>query len=105
MKPWIFVAFMLLSVAGPAFGQEAGDAVAGYGYATEICSECHAVGAGEAVSPVFDAPSFQMIANQPEMSELALVVFFQSPHPSMPNLVVPSADARNLIAYIRGLNP
>lgn len=105
MKPWICAAFVLSSVAAPALGQELGDAVAGYDYATEICSECHAVGGGEAVSPVFDAPPFQMIANDPEISDLALVVFFQSPHPSMPNLIVPANDARDLIAYIRSLNP
>jgi hypothetical protein len=37
------------------------------------------------------------------MTELALNVFFRSPHPSMPNLILPAADARNVIAYILSL--
>ena len=48
-------------------------------------------------------PSFQEIANTTGMSEIALISFFQTPHPSMPNLIVPADDARDVIAYILSL--
>ena len=84
--------------------QEAGgDAEAGIAYAFKHCSECHAVERGDAGSPVIEAPGFDEIANIPGMSELALVSFFQTPHETMPNFVVPTSDVRNLIAYIRSL--
>lgn len=89
----------------PAAGQQVGDPAAGYALASDICSDCHSPEPGEAVSPLLDAPSFQTIANKPEISELALTVFFQTPHPSMPNLVVTGDDARNLVAYILSLKP
>jgi hypothetical protein len=37
------------------------------------------------------------------MSEMALRVWFQSPHPSMPNLVLTERLADDLIAYIMSL--
>jgi hypothetical protein len=37
------------------------------------------------------------------MTRLALKVFLQSPHASMPNLMVGGEDADNVIAYILSL--
>lgn len=96
---------LLLVVAGPSFAQQVGDPVAGRALAVDICADCHAVDAGDVVSPDLRAPSFQSVARRPEISRLALTAFFQSPHPTMPNLVVAGEDAHNLIAYILSLNP
>jgi mono/diheme cytochrome c family protein len=100
-----FIMLLCLGAVSPAVGQQAGDPAAGLALAGEICSDCHSIEAGEAVSPVLDAPSFQAIANKPEISELALTVFFQTPHPSMPNLIVTGDDADNLVAYLLSLKP
>lgn len=89
--------------AGAAVAQEIGDPQAGREYAITNCTECHAVEAGDFDSPLYGTPSFQEIANTPGMSEIALLSFFQTSHPTMPNLIVPSSDVRNLIAYIRSL--
>lgn len=99
----ILAASLLISATGSAFGQEAGDPAAGYAIASDFCADCHAIEAGEAGSPNIDAPPFQMIANSPEMSDMALTVFFQMPHETMPNLIVQSAEAADLVAYIRSL--
>jgi len=82
---------------------ELGDPVRGLDYARANCAECHAVERGEHTSPFLEVPAFGEIANTPGMSELALFSFFQTTHPTMPDLVVPSADIRDLIAYLKTL--
>lgn len=37
------------------------------------------------------------------MSRTALIVWFQTPDPTMPNLVLDAEDLDNVIAYILGL--
>ena len=61
--------------------------------------ECHAVQAGEKVSP---DPAAPRVANSSGMTGLALVVWLQSSHPTMPNLMVPPD---NVVAYIMGQTP
>ncbi len=78
--------------------------MAGYQLAREVCSPCHAIEADAPVSPHVDAPPFADIAVRPEMTPLALAVWFRSPHLSMPNLVISKQEASDLIAYITGLN-
>lgn len=104
MRLLAVVAF-LLSSALPALAQEVGDPGKGLDYAERNCAECHAVEAANTDSPDPEAPPFQLVARDPELSDLALTVFFQSPHEGMPDLIVLGADARDLIAYIRSLEP
>ncbi len=96
---WAAVA---LAIAGTtaALAQPLGDPQRGLAYAIDNCAECHAVQLGDHDSPDYAAPPFQEIADTPGMSEVAFVAFFQTPHPSMPNLIVPADDARDLIAYM-----
>ncbi len=101
-----FACALLLAVAlipGAALAQQVGDPATGLAYAREVCSECHAVEAGDLRHSVFDVLSFQEIANTPGISEVALISFFQTPHPSMPNLIVAADDRRDVIAYILSL--
>lgn len=97
------IALSLAAAALPAVAQERGDAKAGLAYAEGVCAECHAVKKGERVSPHERAPAFELVANARGMSEMALRVWFQSPHPSMPNLVLKEALATDLVAYIMSL--
>ena len=101
MRTLIAVAMVL--VAGGALAQQVGNPAKGLAYAHQACAECHATDLGDMASPVFDVPSFQEIANTAGISEVALISFFQTPHPSMPNLIVPADDARDVIAYILSL--
>jgi len=99
----LLVIVILFATAGAAFAVDPGDPEQGYAYAKENCTECHAIDRGDYDSPFYGAPPFSEVANVRAMSELALFSFFQTPHPTMPNLIVPSDDVRNLIAYIRSL--
>jgi len=82
---------------------EFGDAQQGLVYARQVCTECHAVDADDEISPNPDAPSFSAVANTPGMSPRALVVWLQSPHPTMPSLMLPPDVSDNVIAYIMSL--
>jgi mono/diheme cytochrome c family protein len=92
-----------LTAANCALAQEMGDAKAGFGFAGQICAECHAVRAGESKSPHAQAPSFQIVANTSGMTGMALRVWFQSAHRSMPNFILSEEDSDNVIAYILSL--
>jgi mono/diheme cytochrome c family protein len=98
----VLAAAMTLGLAGGAAAQDA-DIAAGRAYAAEVCAACHAVQAGELESPLFEATPFQDVADTPGMTELALSVWLQSSHPTMPNIVLEQDDMRNVIAYIRSL--
>jgi mono/diheme cytochrome c family protein len=93
---------MTLGSTGAVSAQDA-DVDAGKAYATAICAECHAIRPREDNSPLLDAPSFQSVADTPGMTELALSVWLQTSHPTMPNIVLEQDDMRNVIAYIRSL--
>ena len=66
------------------------------------CSGCHAVQAGQ-LSPRPPIATFKQIANTPGMNRMALMVWFQSPHPNMPNLSLAPGDRDDVIAYIVSL--
>ena len=80
-----------------------GDAKAGFGFASSVCAECHAVRAGESKSPHAQVPSFQTIANASGMTDTALRVWFETDHRSMPTVVLREEDSDNVIAYILSL--
>ena len=86
-----------------ARAQELADANSGREFAKGVCAECHAVSTGQIASPNIAAPTFRAIANSPGMSRTALIVWFQTPHPTMPNLVLKTEDLNNVISYILSL--
>ena len=92
-----------IALAPSVQAQEVGDAKSGLDYAEAVCAECHAVKSGQRASPRESAPAFELVANSRGMTEMALRVWFQSPHPSMPNLVLRDKTADDLIAYIMSL--
>lgn len=102
MKGLMLMGAMTLALAGAAAAQEA-DIAAGKAYAKKVCADCHAVQAGDEFSPLVVASPFQEVADTPGMTELALSVWLQSSHPTMPNIVLEQDDLRNVVAYIRSL--
>jgi len=66
--------------------------------ATAICSSCHEISGRTKVGP-----SFEDIANLPSTTALSLKVFLRSNHSKMPNFIISSADADDVIAYILSL--
>ncbi|MGE0056325.1 MAG: c-type cytochrome [Hyphomicrobium sp.] len=84
--------------------QEQGDVSAGLKYAKSVCAECHGVEARDKASPDDKAPTFKAISNTSAMTGRALAVWLQSPHPSMPQIIVPPEKRDDVIAYILSLN-
>lgn len=95
-------ATLLALAGGPALAQDA-DIEAGEAYAEHVCAGCHAVLADEKYSPLETAPTFQEVADTPGMTEMALTVWLQSSHPTMPNVILTQDEMRNVVAYIRSL--
>ena len=80
------------------------DVEAGAAYAEQVCAACHAVLPNEQSSRRLpQAPTFQSVADTPGMTEIALSVWLQSSHPTMPNIILKHDDLRNVVAYIRSL--
>ena len=84
----------------PLGAQEMGSTAAGEAYAKQFCIECHGISEKVEMSPNLTAPSFKEIADTPGMTRQALLVWFRTPHPTMPNLVLEMQNEEDVIAYI-----
>jgi mono/diheme cytochrome c family protein len=102
MKRLMLGAVLLAAFVSQVEAQE-GDVAAGAAYAKQVCADCHAVLPNEQISPLAQAPTFQKVANLPGMTEMALSVWLQSSHPTMPNIILKPDDLRNVVAYIESL--
>lgn len=79
------------------------DPVEGRAFAERVCGECHAVLPGDELSPLATAPPFAVISANPVWTRRALTAWFQTSHPSMPNLILEPDERDNVIDYILGL--
>ncbi len=76
----------------------------GYSYAEKACAGCHAVSVGQVRSPHPKAPTFEVIANTPGMTPMALNVWLHSsPHRDMPNVRVEADQLDALAEYLYSL--
>jgi mono/diheme cytochrome c family protein len=94
---------IILGFAAQGRAQEMGDAKKGATLAQTVCAECHTVDVGQTPSPNTRAPSFVTVAKTRGMTELALRVWLQSPHPTMPNLLLTDEQKDDVIAYLLSL--
>jgi len=94
------LAFFLASGSALAAEDLPGDSAAGKDFALGVCAECHLVAEDQGTWPLGEAPAFREVANQPGMTELALRAFLQTPHRTMPNIVLTPEESDNVIAYI-----
>jgi mono/diheme cytochrome c family protein len=90
-----------LMTGAPAHAQD--PAKAGLSVARQLCSECHAVEATQPRSPNPASPRFETIANVPGMTGMALSAALQSPHRSMPNVMLDSDQLTSIVAYVLSL--
>jgi mono/diheme cytochrome c family protein len=97
-------AFTVLLISQAADAQDSLEVRQGRAFAQRICATCHGVVLG-APSPAAGAPNFYTLATTPGMSELALRVALQTPHHSMPNLMLTADEMRDVTAYIMSLRP
>ncbi len=97
----LLLASLLVSTGVRA--QQIGEPGQGHVLARQACAQCHAIEAGPAVSPNAAAPRFEDIANTPGMTDTALSAALHTSHPTMPNVMLDSAQLNNIIAYILSL--
>jgi mono/diheme cytochrome c family protein len=85
----------------------AGNPVAAKGLVADQCSECHAVPGYSAQSlPTMEAPSFQIIADNPDTyTEQRLRTFLRQPHWPMGQFHLSPSDIDNIVAYLKSLGP
>jgi mono/diheme cytochrome c family protein len=101
--------FSIIVLAGAALcpaaslAQDFGEPLQGATFAKAACSECHAVDGDQRSSPNRYAPSFRSVAQTPGMTATALHVWFETPHPSMPHLILRDSDKENVFSYILSL--
>jgi cytochrome c len=91
---------------GQAVAYAEGDRVdtsRGQAYARAWCSACHAVGRGEATEAFSTAPSFQSLADNPELTEIALRAFLRTAHKTMPSVILQPDEADDVVTYILNL--
>ena len=94
---------LMVASAAAARGEEMGDARAGLAFALRNCAECHDVTSHNLNTPKSMPPNFYVTANKKGMSRMALLVWLQSNHPSMPNFILRKEDMANVVAYIVSL--
>jgi mono/diheme cytochrome c family protein len=92
----------LVSIVGvaPVFAQAYGAPATGERLAAETCAQCHSGVGGSG-----GAPAFVTIASMPSTTEQSLTAFLQTPHASMPDLIISPEDRSDLVAYILSLRP
>jgi cytochrome c len=83
--------------------QATGNAERGMEIAAKWCADCHQTTAGAVRLNKSRPATFQEIADTPGMGELALKVFFRTPHRQMPNFSITDETRDHLIAYITSL--
>jgi mono/diheme cytochrome c family protein len=91
-----------LHYADGATPAAADSVTAGHKLAEAWCAACHAIDASAARSQA-NVPDFVAVANLPSTTELALKVFLQSSHSTMPNLVLTPEQRGDLVNYILSL--
>src|SRR4051812_32462279 len=85
---------------GHSRAQDSGQVKDGLALAQQVCGRCHAIDKSGTSSPNPAAPRFEVIANTPGMTALALTVALRTPHREMPNLILEADEIRNVAAYI-----
>jgi mono/diheme cytochrome c family protein len=97
---------ILVALAVPAGGAGAqglpGDPVAGAEIARGTCAACHVVADDQPIDPGI-GPSFFEIAEHPATTALSLRAFLQTPHATMPNVMLTPEETDDLIAYVLSL--
>jgi mono/diheme cytochrome c family protein len=94
---------VLVALASPAAAQELGDRYRGKAVAAQLCSDCHNTGSDDARSPDPKAPTFKAVANAKGMTAMALTVWMQTSHPTMPNIRLKPETMDDIVAYILSL--
>jgi mono/diheme cytochrome c family protein len=95
---------VLLALAGAVYAQGVGgDPAEGRQLAEAWCTECHEVAPGAYEEEWLNVPPFQLLADDPAVTEMALRVFFRKPHQGMPDIRLTPEQTNDLVACILSL--
>ena len=100
MRAAVWASILAIAGGSAASAQDVGDPDAGHSFAQSLCAKCHAVEAGDSVSPNSAAPTFDRIANFPGMTATALFVVLSNPHRQMPDFIIERDRMRDVVAYL-----
>jgi mono/diheme cytochrome c family protein len=99
----VAAAIAMAGATSGACAQTVGDAAKGRAFAQQICSECHNIEKSQRPSPNGLAPNFETIARTPGLTAIALTAALRTSHRTMPNIIIPDDDLRNVVAYVLSL--
>ena len=99
----LLVACLSCIVSTSAWAQADGDPARGIAFAEKTCASCHGVRSSDLSSPRSETITFKKVANTPGMTGIAINVWLQTPHRSMPDLIIAPQDRADVIAYIVSL--
>lgn len=92
----------MLAQAEPGAAQGIGDAAAGRRLASTLCAACHRI-SGRERDPARVPPDFGAVAAMPQLTEMSLRIFLQTPHGEMPRYHLTRTEMDDVIAYILSL--
>ncbi len=72
-------------------------------HAERLCADCHQIGLSPDPWIVLAGPPFAAVAKTKGMTALALGVWLQTSHPTMPNIMLQPDTRADIIAYILAL--
>lgn len=103
-KHFVSLALMIgvVAWAGTAVAQD-GDPAQGRIYAERLCSDCHQIGPAPEPWTAMPGPPFASVVKTKGMTAMALSVWLQTSHPTMPNLILTPETRADIIAYILSL--
>lgn len=95
----------LLALFGSGFAaaQSIGDPSSGLTLSRQLCADCHAIEPGSDHSPKSKALTFEVIANTPGMTAIALSAWLHSSHSTMPLVQLDGRTREDIAAYILSL--
>ncbi len=94
--------FTAVLAGAPSLAQSA-DVDRGRQQASHLCSDCHAVGPLADPGAARVGPPFSEVAKTKGMTAMALSVWLQTSHPTMPNIMLTPETREDIIAYILSL--
>lgn len=94
---------LALTLAAFSSGAAAGDAAEGRAIASRWCTSCHNIGGESRPSASDTIPTFDSVAQRPDLNRVQLETWIGNPHPPMPNLNLTRTEIDNLVTYIESL--
>jgi mono/diheme cytochrome c family protein len=94
---------LAIFAGGSVQAAELGDIDAGLQFAAQHCAGCHDITTINPMTTGSGVPTFATVANNSGITRTSLVVWMQTSHPGMPDLILEPQDLDNVIAYILSL--